>query len=57
MKVSTYLYDKNTAFVILKALLGEKLLYGTEKLHEILNDSLKISAVIARQDTPQFGLK
>ncbi len=57
MKVSTYLYDKNTALTLLKSLLGEKLLYGTEKLHEILTDSLKISTVIAKQEAPQFGLK
>ena len=57
LKVTTYLFDRSVALTILKNLMSEKLLYGTERLHEILNDSLKITSIISRADTPQFSLK
>ncbi len=57
LKVTTYLFDRAAALSILRNLMNEKLLYGTEKLHEILNDSLKITNIINRTETPQFALK
>ena len=57
MAVTTYLYDRDAAFSILKNILSAKLLYGTEKLHEILSDSLKITNIVNRTTVPMFSMK
>jgi hypothetical protein len=55
--VTSFVYDRNTVLALLKNLLGERLLYGTERLHDVLSDSLKITSTLNRVDAPKFTLK
>ncbi len=55
--VTSFVYDRNVVLELLKNLLGERLLYGTERLHDVLTDSLKITGILNRVDTPKFLLK
>lgn len=55
--ISTYVYDKNSALFYLKNILNESLLFGTEKLININDDSLRITGIISKTTTPQFSLK
>lgn len=57
VKVMTFTYDRTATLAALKNVLSEKLLFGTEKLHEVLSDSLKITAIISRNETPNFTMK
>ncbi len=57
IQVSALTYDRTATLAILKNLLNEKRLYGTERLHEVLNDSLKITSIVSRNDDSAFSLK
>ncbi|MDD2745731.1 MAG: hypothetical protein PHU93_04295 [Candidatus Gracilibacteria bacterium] len=55
--ITSYVYNKDTALSYLRALMNERLLFGTERLHEILPDSLKITTILNRADAPKFMLR
>jgi hypothetical protein len=55
--ITSYVYNKDTALSYLRALMNERLLYGTERLHEILPESLKITTILSRADAPKFVLR
>ncbi len=55
--ITSYVYNKDTALSYLRALMNERLLYGTERLHEILPESLKITTILNRADAPKFLLR
>lgn len=55
--IVSYVYNKDTALSYLRALMNERLLYGTERLHEILPESLKITTLLNRVDSPKFVLR
>lgn len=55
--IVAYVYNKNTALSYLRALMNERLLFGTERLHEILPESLKITTILNRAEAPKFILR
>lgn len=55
--ISAYIYNKDAALGYLRSLMNERLLYGTERLHEVLPESLKITTILNRSDTPKFVLR
>ena len=55
--IVSYIYNKDTALGYLKTLMNERLLYGTERLHEILPESLKITTILNRVEAPKFSLR
>lgn len=57
VKISTYVYDKNAALFYLKTILNESLLFGTEKLIGINDESLRITNTVNKTTAPQFSLK
>jgi len=57
VKISTFTYDKNATLFYLKTILNESLLFGTEKLIEINDESLRITNIISKNIIPQFSLK
>jgi hypothetical protein len=56
-KASAYVYDKGAAISYLGGVLRDNLLYGTEKLHAINPDSLRITNVLFRSDSGPFSMK
>jgi hypothetical protein len=50
-------YNKNTALSYLRALMNERLLFGAERLHEVLPESLKITTILNRTENPKFILR
>lgn len=56
-KASAYVYDKGAAISYLGSVLRDNLLYGTEKLHAINPDSLRITNVLFRSDSGPFSMK
>jgi hypothetical protein len=57
VKIHTYTYDKSAALFYLKTILNESLLFGTEKLIEVNDESLRITNLVAKNTTPAFSLK
>lgn len=57
LRLKTYMYDKNATLFYLKSVLNDSILTGTEKLLGTNEDSVRISTVLSRQDTPYFSLK
>lgn len=57
VQINTYLYDRSAALFYLKTILNESLLFGTEKLIGINDDSLRITNTISKTTLPQFSLK
>lgn len=57
VKINTYVYDKNSALFYLKTILNESLLFGTEKLIGVNDDSLRITNTVSKTITPSFSLK
>lgn len=57
VKISTYVYDKSAALFYLKTILNESLLFGTEKLINVNDESLRITNIVSRSATPGFSLK
>lgn len=57
VKITTYTYDKNAALFYLKTILNESLLFGTEKLIGVNDDSLRITNMVSKTTTPTFSLK
>ncbi|MDD2891702.1 MAG: hypothetical protein PHQ95_01945 [Candidatus Gracilibacteria bacterium] len=57
VKISTYTYDRNATLFYLKTILNESLLFGTEKLIRVNDESLRITNVISKNINPQFSLK
>lgn len=57
VKINTYVYDKNAALFYLKTILNESLLFGTEKLIGVNDESLRITNMVSRSTDPQFTLK
>jgi hypothetical protein len=55
--IAAYVFDKTLAAATLRSLLEEGLIYGTERLHLMLPETLKITNIISRADTPGFVLK
>ena len=55
--ISAYVFDKTLTLITLKELLEDRLIYGTERLHDILPETLKITSIVSRLDTPNFVLK
>ena len=55
--VAAYTYDRALALSTLRALLEDRLIYGTERLQDILPETLKISSIVSRTDTPKFTVK
>jgi len=57
IKISTYTYDRTATLFYLKTILNESLLFGTEKLIGINDESLRITNAISKTTVPQFSLK
>lgn len=57
VRISTYTYDHNATLFYLKTILNESLLFGTEKLIRVNDESLRITNVISKNTNPQFSLK
>ena len=57
IKISTYTYDRTATLFYLKTILNESLLFGTEKLIGINDESLRITNTISKTAIPQFSLK
>lgn len=57
VKISTYIYDRNAALFYLKTILNESLLFGTEKLIGVNDESLRITNTVSKNIAPQFSLK
>lgn len=57
LKIGTYIYDRNATLFYLKTILNESLLFGTEKLIGINDDSLRITNVISKNTIPLFSMK
>lgn len=57
VKINTFVYDRNATLFYLKTILNESLLFGTEKLIGINDDSLRITNIVSQTTTPQFSLK
>ncbi len=55
--ITAYVYNKNTALSYLRALMNERLLFGAERLHEVLPESLKITTILNRTENPKFILR
>lgn len=52
MQVTAYTYDKKAALLILKNVLNQMLLFGTEKLISVNDDSIRVADVLSRSDNP-----
>lgn len=57
VKINTYTYDRTAALFYLKTILNESLLFGTEKLINVNDESLRITNIISKNTTPGFSLK
>lgn len=57
VKINTYIYDRTAALFYLKTILNESLLFGTEKLININDESLRITNIVSKNISPQFSLK
>lgn len=57
VKISTYAYDRNATLFYLKTILNESLLFGTEKLININDESLRITNTVSKNTSPQFSMK
>ena len=57
VKISTFVYDRDTALFYLKTILNESLLFGTEKLIRVNDESLRITNVISKNTLPIFSMK
>ena len=55
--VAAYTYDRALALSTLRTLLEDRLIYGTERLQDILPETLKITSIVSRTDTPKFIVK
>lgn len=57
IKISTFVYDKDAALFYLKTILNENLLFGTEKLIGVNEDSLRITNVLSKTTSWPFIMK
>ena len=57
VNISTYTYDKNAVLFYLKTILNESLLFGTEKLIGVNDDSLRVTNVVSKTADGSFSLK
>ena len=57
VKISTYAYDRDATLFYLKTILNESLLFGTEKLIGINDESLRITNIVSKNTTPYFSMK
>lgn len=57
VKISTFTYDRSATLFYLKTILNESLLFGTEKLIGVNDESLRITNTVSKTTTPQFSLK
>lgn len=57
VNVSTYVYDRNATLFYLKTILNESLLFGTEKLIGVNDESLRITNTVSKNATVPFSLK
>lgn len=57
MKIGTHVYDRSTALFYLKTVLNESLLFGTEKLIRVNDESLRITNIVSKSTAPSFSLK
>lgn len=57
VKISTYVYDRNATLFYLKTILNESLLFGTEKLIGVNDDSLRITNIISKNTSSLFSMK
>jgi hypothetical protein len=55
--IAAYVFDRTLTLSTLKGLLEDRLIYGTERLHDVLPETLKITSIVSRTDTPNFALK
>ena len=55
--VAAHTYDRALVLSTLRSLLEDRLIYGTERLHDVLPETLKITGIVARADTPKFTVK
>jgi hypothetical protein len=56
-KARAYVYDKSAAVAYLAGVLRENLLYGTEKLHAVNEDSLRVTNVLFKSASGPFSMK
>ncbi len=56
-KASAHVYDKGAALAYLAGVLRESLLYGTEKLHSVNEDSFRVTNVLVRNQSGTFSMK
>ncbi len=57
VKINTYTYDRSATLFYLKTILNESLLFGTEKLIGVNDESLRITNIVSRTTDPLFSLK
>ncbi|MDQ1343914.1 MAG: hypothetical protein QG650_634 [Patescibacteria group bacterium] len=56
-KASAYAYDKGAAVSYLTSVLRDSLLYGTEKLHTVNQDSFRITNILFQNAASSFSMK
>ncbi|MDD5197715.1 MAG: hypothetical protein PHN60_02545 [Candidatus Gracilibacteria bacterium] len=57
VKISTYVYDRSAALFYLKTILNESLLFGTEKLIRVNDESFRITNIVSKNIAPNFSMK
>lgn len=57
VSINSYVYDKTATLFYLKTILNESLLFGTEKLIGINDDSLRITNTVSKNTDKTFSLK
>lgn len=57
VKISTYVYDRSAALFYLKTILNEGLLFGTEKLIRVNDESFRITNIISKSINSGFSMK
>jgi hypothetical protein len=55
--VRAYVYNRMAVLQYLRNIMNERLLQWTEKLHDMLPETLRISAVLTRVDGPKFAVR
>ncbi|EKD29867.1 MAG: hypothetical protein ACD_78C00235G0003 [uncultured bacterium (gcode 4)] len=57
VKISTYVYDRSAALFYLKTILNEGLLFGTEKLIRVNDESFRITNIVSKSINSGFSMK
>jgi hypothetical protein len=57
VKINTFVYNRTATLFYLKTILNESLLFGTEKLIGVNDESLRITNIVSKTTVPSFSLK